>query len=96
MLEQYLELLLGPKDLGSAFNTEASRLAAWRSHSTELTGMVAPGSRPWAWWQYDAPQPVLPREADLTYLMRCDLLTEREQAELGVSLLAHSSGGAYR
>ena len=83
-LEQYLELLIGPKGLGSAFDTDKSRRAAWRSHSAELTDMVAAGSRPWAWWQYDAPQPALPREPDLTYLMRCDLLTEREQAELGM------------
>ena len=92
-LEQYLELLLGPKGLGSAFDTDESRLAAWRSHSAELTDMVAAGSRPWAWWQYDAPKPALPREPDVTYLMRYDLLTEREQAELGMIKLTYGSGG---
>jgi hypothetical protein len=83
-LEQYLELLLGPKDLGSAFDTDESRLAGWRAHSAELADMVAAGSRPWAWWQYDAPVPPFPREPDLTYLMRYGLLTEREQVELGI------------
>ena len=83
-VEQYLEVLLGPKDQGSAFDTDESRLAAWRAHSAELRDMVAAGSRPWAWWQYDAPVPALPREPDVTYLMRCALLTEREQAELGM------------
>jgi hypothetical protein len=92
MLEQYLELLLGPKDLGSAFDTDESRLAAWRSHAAELTGMVAAGSRPWAWWQYDAPVPAFARESDLTYLLRCDLLTEREQTELGMIKVAYGSG----
>ena len=87
-LEQYLELLIGPKEPGSAFDSDESRHAAWRAHSAELRDMVAPGSRAWAWWQYDAPEPALPREPDLTYLMRCDLLTEREQAELEMSLRA--------
>lgn len=88
-LEQYLELLLGPKGPGSAFDTNESRLAAWRSHSAQVMQMVAAGSRPWAWWEYDAPVPALPREPDLTYLMRCDLLTAREQAALGAT--KHSS-----
>ena len=83
-LEQYLELLLGPKDLGSAFDTDESRLAAWRAHSAELADMVAAGSRPWAWWQYDAPVAPFPREPDIMYLMRCDVLTEDEHAELGM------------
>lgn len=92
-LEQYLELLIGPRETCSTFESDESRCAAWRSHSAELTDMVAPGSRPWAWWEYDAPEPALPREPDFTYLMRCDLLTAREQAELGASLLAHGCGG---
>ena len=88
--EQYLELLIGPKGLTSAFDCDESRESGWRSHAAELTAMVAPGSRPWAWWQYDAPTPALPREPDLTYLMRCDLLTEREQDEFDLTAVAQS------
>jgi hypothetical protein len=81
-LEQYLELLLGPNDGLSAFDTDESRRTAWRSHSARLIRMVDPGSRPWGWWQYQAPAPPLPREAQLAYLVRCGLLTDGEQTRL--------------
>jgi len=81
-LEQYLELLLGPKDDDSAFDSDESRRDAWRKHFAELMPMVDPGSRPWAWWQYDAPEPMLPREPEVAYLSRCGLLTEDERARL--------------
>ena len=77
-LEQYLELLLGPKDAYSAFGSEESRRDAWRDHAAELLSMVDPGSRPWAWWQYDAAEPMLPRESERAYLARCGFLTEAE------------------
>lgn len=80
-LEQYLELLLGPKGV-SAFDTDFSRRAAWHEHRSELLPMVDPGSRPWAWWQYEAPEPVRPREPELAYLKRCQLLSEPEQLRL--------------
>ncbi len=80
-LEQYLELLLGPKE-ASAFRTDFARRAAWHEHRAELLPLVDPGSRPWAWWQYDAPEPVLPREPELAYLLRCRLLDESEQFRL--------------
>ncbi|PYT23653.1 MAG: hypothetical protein DMG58_27620 [Acidobacteria bacterium] len=82
-LEQYLELLLGPNDDTSAFNSDESRREAWRDYAAELLPMVDPGSRPWAWWQYAATEPVLPREPALAYLSRCGLLTgaERERLE---------------
>ena len=81
-LEQYLELLLGPKDKGSSFASEESRRMAWRAHAAELIRLVDAGSRPWAWWQYDAPEPVLPRERPADYLARCGLLTEGERRSL--------------
>jgi hypothetical protein len=81
-LEQYLELLLGPRDAGSAFDSDESRRISWRSHSAELMRLVQPGSRPWAWWEYDAPKPVKPWESAMAYLARCGLLTEGEQASL--------------
>ena len=81
-LEQYFELLVGPGDAGSTFASEECRRAAWRSQSEKLTRLVEPGSRPWGWWEYDAPEPALPRESELDYLARCDLLTEAERARL--------------
>jgi len=80
-LEQYLELLLGPHG-PSAFATNAERRMAWRGHRAELLPMVDPGSRPWGWWQYDAIEPVLPREPEWTYLERCQLLTPQEREQL--------------
>jgi len=82
-LEQYLELLLGPTDDISAFGSDESRRQAWRDHAEELLPMVDPGSRPWAWWQYDAIEPILPRESALAYLSRCGHITgaERELLE---------------
>jgi len=47
-----------------------------------------PGTRPWAWWEYDAPEPrrVYPgrpigeeREPQIDYLRRLDLLTHVER-----------------
>jgi hypothetical protein len=81
-LEQYLELLLGPNDAISAFDSDESRREAWREHAAELLPMVDPGSRPWAWWQYDATEPILPREPALAYLSRCGLLTSAERERL--------------
>jgi hypothetical protein len=81
-LEQYLELLLGPAGTASAFADEAARLAAWREHAPDLLPMVSPGSRPWAWWQYDAPEPPLPREPEIAYLERCRALTDTERLRL--------------
>jgi hypothetical protein len=56
--------------------------------------MVDPGSRPWAWWQYDAPEPVLPRESEFAYLTRCGQLTEPERITLqyaGVYVASHAT-----
>jgi hypothetical protein len=80
-LEQYLELLLGPKG-GSAFDSDAARHTAWREHRAELLPLVDPGSRPWGWWQYEAPEPVLPRESECAYLERCGQLTKPERISL--------------
>ena len=81
-LEQYLELLLGPRGTASAFTSDALRRAAWRDHARELLAVVDPGSRPWAWWEYDAPEPALPWEPELAYLERCKLLTDTERQRL--------------
>jgi hypothetical protein len=81
-IEQYLELLLGPKDDGSAFSSDESRRISWRSHAADVMRLVHPGSRPWAWWEYDAPEPARPGESEPVYLARWGLLTEAEQESL--------------
>ena len=93
-LEQYLELLLGPAGSVSAFADDASREAAWRAAALELLPMVSPGSRPWAWWQYDAPEPLLPREPEIAYLERCRILSDAERLRLagaGLYLTSHAT-----
>lgn len=93
-LEQYLELLLGPRGTASAFSSDDNRRAAWRGHARELLAVVDPGSRPWAWWEYDAPEPALPWEPELAYLERCKLLTEMERRHLeaaGIHPASHAT-----
>ena len=80
-LEQYLELLLGPKG-DSAFGSDEARRMGWMQHRAELLPLVDPGSRPWGWWQYDAPEPVMAREPEIAYLERCKLLTKQERTRL--------------
>jgi len=83
-LEQYLELLLGPKESGSAFDSDESRRTAWNSHTVEVMSLVDPGSRPWAWWQYTAQLPMLPGESDVAYLQRCGALGDVERQQLNL------------
>ena len=80
---QYLELLIGPKGDRSAFGSDEVRRCAWLSHAAQLMPLVHPGSRPWAWWQYEAPEPPRPAESETGYLDRCGLLTPSERARLG-------------
>lgn len=37
-----------------------------------------PGKRPWAWWQFDAPEPLTDDETQFEYLQRHDLLLPGE------------------
>lgn len=40
------------------------------------------GTRPWAWWQFDAPEPLPEGEDETDFLDRHGLLTNDERAEL--------------
>lgn len=93
---QYLELLLGARDDASAFDSEDSRRAAWQAHRAELLRMVEPGSRPSAWWEYEAPEPLCPGESDVAYLTRCRLLTAAERRTLRAPNSSTSSTSAGR
>jgi hypothetical protein len=46
--------------------------------------MERPGSRPWAWWQEEAPEPRREDESELEFLCRHGLLTPQEKRRLGV------------
>jgi hypothetical protein len=43
---------------------------------------VNPGCRPWAWWQWDAPEPIGDGETEYDYLKRHGLLTPEETETL--------------
>jgi hypothetical protein len=43
-----------------------------------------PGRRPWAWWQWDAPEPRREGEAEDDYLARHGLLTESEKRAMAL------------
>jgi hypothetical protein len=61
----------------------------WVTGENEPAGMkpwtfvpvFVPGTRPWAWWQFDAPEPLGDDETERGYLQRLDLLLPGE-AEL--------------
>ena len=52
--------------------------SAWQQSKAVLEALVDPGSRPSAWWDYDAPEPSGPRETDREFLARLGLLSEAE------------------
>lgn len=71
-----MDLLLGNR---GAFADEADRRQAWRQHREELMASINIGSRPQAFWDYDAPAKI-PFESDLQALDRLNLLTAEEFA----------------
>ena len=42
-----------------------------------ITGL--PGTRPWAWWEFDAPEPLGEHESERDYLQRFDLFLPGEE-----------------
>ena len=60
MLE-YLEL--GRNYFGDGFgpNPDPDEMrAVWKEHRTQLLADARPGCRPWAWWQFESPEPRCP------------------------------------
>jgi len=78
-----MELWIGPSDRGvSAFESVFTRRAAWFANKEELMEANGPGQRPWAWWQFEAPQPLSEKEDPVKALRRWGLLTPAEEAGL--------------
>jgi hypothetical protein len=56
--------------------------ALWEEKRTDiLTDWIKtrPGSRPWAWWVYDAPEPRHEHESERAFLARHGLLAPGER-----------------
>lgn len=83
--EQGIELLIGPGG-ESDFTSEAEVRQAWRERREELLATIPPFRRPWAWWEYEAPGPLLwINEPEENYLERHGLLTAQEKTMLARS-----------
>lgn len=60
----------------------AARRAAWRKFKAALLRewiAERPGTRPAAWWLFDAPEPREEHESEAAFLERLDLLTADER-----------------
>jgi hypothetical protein len=89
--EQRQQLITGFEFFGKGFGREGSinrplnldlAREAWNELRAELLPeFIAskPFSRPWAWWQFDAPEPRDKAESERDYLVRLDLLTDEER-----------------
>ena len=80
--DQELDLWLGPCVAG-AFASDDERRAAWIRDRDRLSALfAAPGKRPMAWWQYEAPIPWPGIERQASTLYEAGLLGDEERAEL--------------
>lgn len=93
---QFWELMLGPPAPDreaftspypakrSAFESPFLRRAAWNEHKAEIMEGHNPGTRPWAWWEYEVGKQ--PRAADsdveAATLERLGKLEDWERAQL--------------
>jgi hypothetical protein len=81
-LPHILELRIGPHPDHPAFETEAERRQGWERERDRLLAASDPGHRPWAWWRYDAPEPLSSDEHQTLQLDRLGLLADAEVDEL--------------
>ena len=80
--DQELDLWLGSCVAG-AFASDDERRAAWIRDRDRLSALfAAPGKRPMAWWQYEAPIPWPGLDRQASTLYAAGLLAESEKAEL--------------
>ncbi|HIF01038.1 MAG TPA: hypothetical protein EYQ63_29525 [Fuerstia sp.] len=70
---------------GNGPDSIAAMKAAWkvlRSSVMEEHIHERPGTRPWAWWQFDAPEKRNDNETETEFLRRLSLLTAAELTAL--------------
>jgi hypothetical protein len=81
---QEMELWLGASHHGSTFASEEERRRLWAAHRERLLSWWGQdGTRPQAWWRYDAPNIPFPGPArERSVLWEAGLLTKREVAAL--------------
>jgi hypothetical protein len=77
---QFWSLLLGEDPRRPAFASDADRRAAWELHREELRTNI--GTRPEAFWDYDATEPRTETEAETDQLRRLGVLTPDEVAQI--------------
>jgi hypothetical protein len=53
---QWLDLLTNSDPESDVFESEEERYEAWLAHRDEFMESHKPGSRPGAWWRYEAPE----------------------------------------
>lgn len=70
-------LRYGPLDpTPLAFRDDAERKAIWQEVRDDLMTKTPAGRRPWAWWQYDSPEPRNEAETQAEQLERMGILSE--------------------
>lgn len=84
---QKLELLMGPMgrdDRPQHFASQEEMREAWQTHGGEVAtwGNYIPGTRCWAWWAYESPEPPdfdpYGVTGEAQQLRRMGVLTEQE------------------
>lgn len=56
--DELMELMIGPAGAtSSAFESPFARRDAWLEHCDDLMGETNAGTRPWGWWEFEAPEP---------------------------------------
>jgi len=88
--QHLFQLRVGHDYFGDAFGNgdsfdEAFAREAWEQYRDQILAewiTKRPGTRPWAWWEFDAPEEPRRDEAQYDYLDRLCLLTRDERAVL--------------
>jgi hypothetical protein len=82
LLFGYYTLPSGNRSILKALLFGEPPVPAWAEMRDELLPAWIkehPGTRPWAWWEQEAPEPRDPGETEAAYLKRHDLLTDHER-----------------
>ncbi len=86
-MDQRLELTIGPTGRDrirgqSAFASDLARRRAWIAHRLELLDETPGGTRPWAWWQYDAPAGIRDGSPQAREAYLASVMTPAEREEI--------------